>query len=140
MSDIQPADPRARRLALLIVAVAAAAGFLLIGSAGSLQPDLEAWIAEEPRGRLRLLMLAAILATSAPLLGFAAYFWGLGQRILRAQRYPPPGMTVVRDTPVVTGEAARRRGRIVRALAAAFAVIAVLLAGLLWQLTSLVPV
>jgi hypothetical protein len=69
----------------------------------------------------------------------AGYCWHLGQRILRAARYPLPGMRVVRDTPVATGDAARRRGRLAQSFAAVLGVAALLLAFFLWRLACILP-
>jgi hypothetical protein len=52
-----------------------------------------------------------------PLAGAALHLWSLGARVVRAARFPPPGLAVVRDTPVLTGEKAVVRGRLLRGLA-----------------------
>jgi multisubunit Na+/H+ antiporter MnhB subunit len=140
MREIQRADPAARRISLLTVGCVAVAGLVLIALAGSVRPELQSWLQREPRARLRLVMVVLVSMTSAPLLGFAVYFWRLGQRIRRADRYPPPGYRVTRDTPVVTGHAAQGRGQLVQFLAAVLAAAALILTALLWRLVSLVSV
>ncbi len=81
MAEIQKADPRALRNALVIVG-----GGVLFGGAG---------------------------------------------------RYPPPGLRVVRDTPVVVGEAAGRRGRLLQVFAVVMGLAGLLLAFFLWRFVSL---
>lgn len=75
---------------------------------------------------------AAVL--SAPLVALAVYLWSLGARVLRAGQFPPPGYRVIRDTPVVGGQAAVLRGRAFRALALCLGGGAVLLWLFLWRL------
>jgi hypothetical protein len=84
---------------------------------------------------LVLLLLAALLL--APLIVFAAYVWSLGERIFRAGEYPPPGLRVIRDTPVITGKRAISRGRLLKALALGCGIASVGLGLLLWRLASL---
>jgi len=135
--EIQAADPATRRLGLVLIVCGALAGAALIGLAGLLRPAFEGWVRQEPEGRLRIVMMLAILLTSGPLLGFASSLWHLGGRIRRAERYPPPGFKVTRDTRVVSGRAARRRGSLMLLLAAIVATAALLLAASLWRFQRL---
>lgn len=134
MSEIQKADPNARRTGLLIIGVGTVLGVALITTAGELRSDLEDWVKEDPKVRLRMVMAALMLLTMGPVLGLAVYFWRLGERIVRAERYPPPGFRVVRDTTVVIGQAAGRRGRLMQVFAAVTAVAGLLVAFFLWRL------
>ena len=59
------------------------------------------------------LAIAALLLLS-PAIGAAIYLLLLANRIARAGRFPPPGLAVVRDTPILEGAAARRRAWILR--------------------------
>jgi hypothetical protein len=100
---------------------------------------LRDWILAEPeasaqRVKLVLLLLAALLL--APLLAFAAYVWSLGERVLRAREFPPPGFRVIRDTPVIMGERAISRGRLLKVLALGCGIASVALGLLLWRLAS----
>src|SRR2546425_8413563 len=63
-----------------------------------------------PRGRAVLAMLtfAAPFTLIAWLVGAVAI--RLSMKTLRVRRFPPPGMRVVRDTPVLRGGAARLIG------------------------------
>ena len=57
-----------------------------------------------------MFFLSAVVL-SAPLVAFAVYLWSLGAKVLRARQFPPPGYRVIRDTPVIGGQAAVLRGR-----------------------------
>jgi hypothetical protein len=98
---------------------------------------LLAWVAADPQPRARLLLGAVGVVAVVPLLAFAAYVWRIGARTLEAGQFPPPGVRVVRDTPIVTGRPAIMRGRLLRAFALAFAGGAVALALALWRFDSL---
>jgi hypothetical protein len=106
------------------------------------RPAVEQWITRDPElagSRLALALTAVALAMTASALGFAAYFWRLGAKAVRAERFPPPGLATVRDTPIVRGPAARRRGRLLQSAAVALAVVAGAIPFLVWRLLSLVP-
>jgi hypothetical protein len=137
MGELQKADPRARRTALAIVAAGAAAGTVLLTMATALRPSFEAWVREDVPSRLRLVMVTLSLLAIVPPLWMSAYLWKLGGRAIRAERFPTADLRVVRDTPVLTGAAARRRGRWLQILAAALAGSVMLLGVLLWRLVSL---
>ena len=63
-----------------------------------------------------------------------AYLWRGASRVRRAQRWPPPGARTLRDTPVLTGAAARRRARGMQAVALALWLVALALPVLAWRL------
>jgi hypothetical protein len=137
MTEIRRADPHARRRALLIIAGGAIVGAGLIWAWDQFRPDLHAWLVAEPGARSRrlgVLLLAVAAVVVVPLVGFAVYLWRLGSRILRERQFPPSGWTVVRDTAILRGPAAARRGRVVRGAAALLLVAATVLALLLWRL------
>ena len=129
--EIQRADAGARRRAALIVVCAAVAGAILIALARTYRPALERWITQDPDqvgSRLRLAFSILAVVSSGSLLGFAAYFWRLGMRVVHAEQIPPPGLAVLRDTPIVRGSAARRRGRFIQVVAVMLTLLAVLIA------------
>ena len=137
MAEIQKADPKARRNALALVVGGAVAGVVLISVATDLRPALTGWIEEDPDARLRIVLAVMTALAVGPLLAFALFMWRLGRRIIGAERYPPPSLRVVRDTPIAIGQAAVRRGNLLQWLAAAVGVAALVLALLLRRLGGL---
>jgi hypothetical protein len=104
--DVVPADPALRRRALFV-----AVGAIVPG--GFLAWKLERWLLASAPGDPGAARMALWLATGvASALTFAAavYVAWIALRILRARRFPPPGMRVMRDTPVRIGGAARVLG------------------------------
>ena len=56
-----------------------------------------------------------------------------GAKVLRAEQFPPPGYRVIRDTPVIGGQAAMSRGRALQMLALWLGAASALLCFLLWR-------
>lgn len=137
LQEIQRANPRARRQALLIVVCGVVFGLILILLAQSYRPALEEWVSQDPHSRLRFALVAVFVAFVVPLLGLIGYFWRVGDRIVRAERFPAPGATVVRDTVVLRGQSARWRGRLIQFCAAILLLAAACFCILLWRLVSL---
>jgi len=137
MADTQEADSTARRTGLMIVGGGTLLGFVLITMAAERRADFEAWVREDVDFRLRLVLTAMTLLMAGPLLGFAGYLWYLGRWIVATERFPPPGVRVVRDTPIVLGQAASRRGRFVQGLAGFVGLVGLLFTVLMWRLASL---
>jgi hypothetical protein len=120
MAEIQRANPTARRQAALLVAGGALSGALLIVVFERYRTPLRDWLVSEPEQmahRLRLFFLLSAVFVSAPLFGLAAYLWSLSGKVMRTGQFPPPGQRLVRDTPILRGQAARWRGRSLRVLA-----------------------
>jgi len=110
-----PAGARTRVLILILVATALGAAVLVFIEQWS--PLLQEWVVSDPEGglhRLAAVLVALAAVANLPLLLGAIYFWRLGSQTLAAGRFPPAGVTVLRATPVLTGDAARRRGRAAR--------------------------
>ncbi len=139
MPELQKADPRARRTAFLIVLIGAVAGTVMFAMASAMGPAVEIWLAEDLPTRSRLLAGVLAVLTAVPAAGMSVYLWRLGGRTLQANRYPPPGLRVVRDTPVAVGETAARRGRALQIMAVALGASGVVLGLLLWHLLSMLP-
>jgi hypothetical protein len=140
MEEIQRADPRARRWAVVLVALGTVGGLVLIRLAESQRPVLEAWITSDPTEvdtRLRLIASGFGLAFGVPTLLGAGFLWRLGGRIVSFNRFPPPGMRVIRDTVVLSGQAARWRGHVLQLLALILTLAAVGFGIMVWRLVSL---
>lgn len=138
MSEVQRADPVARRKALLSVVVVSLVGVGVLLAARGHQERVIDWAtqSEDPEvllNRAGLLMLGFGLFLVVPGVLFSAHLWWLGERIARTGRFPPPGMALVRDAAVLEGTAAVRRARIIRTLAGALVVCVVFSAFLLFR-------
>jgi hypothetical protein len=133
--EIQPADPRARRRVLTFVIVAALAGLWGI-------VEIEDWLnrLQQPGADLQhsAEQVARLLGTmdaviSIALAGLGLVVARLSLRVLRAERFPPPGSHVIVDTRVIVGAGARRRAYIGFVMAAGLAALGVILPYLLWH-------
>jgi hypothetical protein len=140
MTEVRRADPALRRQTVIVLVVGACVGALLIMGFERYSIPLRDWMLAQPgasvqRVKLVFLLLAALLV--APLLAFATYVWSIGGRVIRAREFPPPGLRVMRDTPVTTGEGAIFRGRLLKVFALGCGIASVALGLLLWRLASL---
>lgn len=139
MTDVRRADPAVRRQAVLVLVIGTCVGALLIVAFERYRILLSDWVLADPAvsaRRLRLVLLGLAAIFLVPLLAFAAYLWSLGQRVVRAREFPPPGLRVIRDTPVVTDGRAISRGRLLKLLALACGIAAAALGFLLWRFES----
>ena len=139
--DVQSADPRTRRIAVIVVAIGALAGALLIAAMQSQLGALQKVAAEHPAAieeNFGIITWALIAAVVVPVWAFNIYLWRLGSRIVATGLFPPPGMKVLRDTPVLRDSAARKCGRLLQIVAAVTSVTALGIAIALWRLAALV--
>jgi hypothetical protein len=128
-----------RSVVVLLVLVVALVGTCLIAGAERFRDPLREWILSDPAtSRQKLESVVALLAAlvSLPLLGFAAYLWSFGGRVLRARQFPPPGRRSIGAPPVCTGDAALRRGRVLRAVALCFGIASAGVSLLLWRFAA----
>lgn len=136
--EIQRADQRLRRTAMVVVVAAAALGGVALWA-------LQRWldgVAAGSRGAGSLLALvfgATVGVNVLALAALGAYLWRYGARVRAASQFPPPGARVIRDTPVLRGSAALRRGRLLQGLGASFVVCCVGLAAAAWRFHALFP-
>ena len=129
-SRVRGADLAARRRAFLAALGALVAGSAVIVAVESWGPEMALWIAEDASkslARMRTVLLLGGVLFALPLFVFSRQVWVQGAKAINAREFPPPDQPVVRDTPVVTGDAAVRRGQFLR-----------LLAVLLWPVFGLV--
>ena len=106
------------------------------------QPAVLEWVRSDParmRARAQLLLGITTLIVLAPVAGFAVYIWRLGTRTLREERFPPEGVTVVRDVVVVRGADARARGRLLRTFAGILGALTVVLLLIAYWLVTVTP-
>jgi hypothetical protein len=137
--EIHSADPRAKRTAVILLLAGLIAGATVILLLDRSRPEIARWILADKQQavfRARLVLGFVALIVVAPLIGFAAYFHRLGSATVRSGRFPPPGTAMLHDTPVVSGQAAHTRGRVIQAIGAMFVALAIAIAALLWSLAS----
>jgi hypothetical protein len=93
---------------VVLVIVGVLAATLLIVGFKRYGTPLRNWLLAAPGElgyRVRLVFFLSAAVLSAPLVAFAVYLWSLGAKVLRARQFPPPGYRVIRDTPVIGGQA-----------------------------------
>ncbi|MGJ0514962.1 MAG: hypothetical protein ACR65O_04325 [Methylomicrobium sp.] len=137
MIEMRKADPKARRQALrLVLAGGIVGGVSIIGVANLLDPLQEALLSEpnELKRRLRIGFILMAAVSALPLGGFAMYLWRLGARVCLAGEYPPPGCRLIRDTPLLRGNAGLLRARALKTAALALLAAIGLLCLLFWRL------
>ena len=136
MASIQKADPKAKRNAIWILCIAAAAGGVSILAVEFYMDDLQSWLGSNIdflADNTILVFLAALLMV-APILVAGAYFLLLGTRAVQARRFPPPGYAIARDMPVIEGTKGRQRGRIIQLLSLLLLSVAMAIPVFLWHL------
>ncbi len=103
------ADPQSRRKLINIYFVVFIVGFIIIQWG---LPEFKAFVNQKkPREAAHILLITLSLCFLS-VLPMAIYIYRYGQRILKAGQFPPPGEKVIRDTKIIEGNSARRRGRI----------------------------
>jgi hypothetical protein len=133
------ADPRLRWLAIAIVIVFAAAGSIALWA-------MQRWLdgMREPSPASMAQLLAAFVClmgtTVLMLAALGAFLWQYGKRVRAASLFPPPGAKVVRDTPVLRGAAALRRGLVLQGLGVLFVLCCIGLALATWRFHALFSV
>lgn len=140
MTALRRADPTARRTVALLLVVGTCMGALLLVAFARYRIPLSDWMLADPGSsaqRVKMVFRVLVALLLAPLLALAAYLWSLGGKVVRAREFPPPGLRVIRDTPIVTGERAVSRGRLLKVLALGCCIACAVLAVLLWRLEML---
>lgn len=120
MNEIQKADPKARKKAIWIVLVASILGTLILlpFSFSSSNTMFQTWMESKLLYAVRYPLLAAgisgVLIT--PILCAALYLFQYSRKCVASEKIPPPGYSVIKDTPVLRGSSAITRGRLVQIL------------------------
>lgn len=139
MSETQPADPRARRRALGVVALSALLGatclLALLRNEEALLGLLRAYLPLLLERTWIAALVTALLATPVVCLG--VYLYRLARQAVRVGRFPPPGVVVARGTKVRQGAAAHRLGRWLQVLAVVLIVAAAAMIFAVWRLFEL---
>lgn len=138
-TGLRQADPAARRRTRLLAAVATIGGAVALMAIDRYRMPLRDWILADPgqaAQRVAMLVLFLALILLLPLLALAVGLWTIATRTAGTQQFPPSGLRLVRDTHVVTGSAAKARGRQLKLLAVCCAIAAAAAGALLWRLAS----
>jgi hypothetical protein len=136
MREIQKADRKARQKAILIVLVGAIVGSAIAAALQLNRGKIDTWLLEN-RGHLidhPKLIALFFLVLMLPVLASAVYLWRFAARIIEVRQFPPPGTQVVRDTVVLSGDAAVTRGRLIQSLAALLASVGLLVPLMIWYI------
>src|SRR5215472_12823824 len=134
--EARRADAAARRTAALVLVAGTCVGALLLVAFTRYRVALSDWVLADPRSsaqRVKLVLLLPAAVLLAPLVALAVYLWALGGKVVRTREFPPPGLRVIHDTPIVTGERAVSRGRLLKVLALGCGIASAALAVLLWR-------
>lgn len=118
MDEIQPADRSATGKVKWVFGIAALAGICAILVFESFQGDFVFWLEQNIDYLVQntiVVFLVAVVFVS-PVIAAGIYLFLLGRRIVQTKRFPPPDYVVYRDTRVLKGSLAIRRGRIVQLL------------------------
>jgi hypothetical protein len=140
MTDVQRADSTAWRKAIIIVIISAIVGSLLIVVFESYRLQMFDWLLSDHgklAHRLRILIILAAAFEAIPLFSCSVYLWPLGCKILNYKRFSLPGQRVIRDTLILEGQAAMKRGRVLKTLAVFLAVAGVILCFVFWRLIAI---
>lgn len=137
MAEIQPADPGARRralVAIVAIVIAGAFGYFVF----------EDWLAEvkaSPPAQARAALTNALewgsWAAALPLVALGVQLWRWGRRVRVSERFPPPGAKLARATPVRTGSAARAHATALQFFAVILCLVAVGLVFAAYRLAAL---
>jgi hypothetical protein len=138
--EIEKADPAARRRGVIILVAGAALGAILIAASGGYRSQLTAWAERNPQRVFDLLLPALGVTIALPGLAMTWYFWRLGTRVVREERFPPANSGWLRTTVVIRGSGARRQGRMLQVsavlLAATIVIFGVVLVRLVMNLRN----
>ena len=119
MTNIQPADAKARRSAIWLLVILSVAGAAVIVTLEHFRGDLVGWVEANAEFLVQnpVVVFAVVATLMSPLFVAGIYVLRLGQGAVRAQRFPPPGLALIRDTPILEGIQGVRRGRMIQSLA-----------------------
>jgi hypothetical protein len=114
MAETQRADDRSQKVAIVVLIV-------ILISGGSLWMVFEEWMAEvrslpveaarESLSRVFSLCMGIMVVFVCVV---SWHCWRVGKRVRHAMRFPPSDMSVLRDTTVLSGQAAVSRGRLLQ--------------------------
>ena len=139
--EIQRADPAAQKKALFLVLIVVAVGVVVMWGFESAFTGIEENADADPVDAVsQMVSTIRVFAAMTAILtmAIAAWIWLLSSRIFKAERFPPPGMALVRDVRIVRGGQARMFARVGFVAAGLCGVGAIVLPLMLLRLVSLI--
>lgn len=118
MVQIQKADPKARRTAIMSLIGGAVVGvglfFLLEYSVGNVNRWIESNVVFLVEHHYLSFLIMLLLVS--PVLWLSIYLIRFAGKIVKVERFPPPDMLVIRDVRVLEGKPVVLRGRLLQVL------------------------
>jgi len=118
--EIVPADKNLRNRTIILAIVLFVVGLAVLYLLRVRLEAIENLAGEDLSSAVdQVLRLTAIVAWVAgpSFVGLGVWLWWIARRINRGGRFPPPGMKVIRDTPVRTGDRAKGLARLAQVAA-----------------------
>lgn len=123
------ADKKYRKRILLVALILVIIGFFLIQYLQTLSNKLSTLAEKFPERVIReavnsfkVIFFVMFLLS----LGFCIYLYRLGTSILKSGQFPLPGMKVIKDTKLETGEKAKSKGRLLQIMSVLFLMMSIL--------------
>ena len=132
--DILRADPGRRRAALVLVLVGLLAGIALLAFLNRWMSRVMELPNTEAEAQLSTVLVWVTGGISGGLLLFAVALLHVGRKIGRVAVWPLPGSRVIRDTPILRGAEALKRGRVLQGAAVVLILAAAAIAFAAWRL------
>lgn len=138
MAEIQRADDRSRRLAIVVLIVVLIGGVALWMVAEECMVKVRSLPVDVAKQSLSMVfsLCMGIMTVCVCLAGW--HCWRVGERVRHAMRFPPPNTSVVRDTTVLTGQAAVSRGRLLQVFGVILILCALGLAVMSWSVLKMI--
>ena len=137
MAEVQRADDRRRNLAIVVLVMAMTGGVVLWMVSEEWMAEVRSSPVEAARQSLSsvFLVCVGIMILCVSVVGW--YCWFIGGRVRQALRFPPPGLKVVRDTVVLSGQAAAARGRLLQVFGVILILCSIALGVMAWWVLNM---
>ncbi len=138
MAEIQRADDRRRRFVILVLIMVLVGGVVLWMVAEKWMAEVRSLPVDAARQSVSMVfsLCMGIMTVCVCLAGW--HCWRIGERVRHAMRFPPPNTSVIRDTPVLTGQAAVYRGWLFQAFGVALILCAIGVVVMSWLVLKMV--
>ncbi|WP_299176529.1 hypothetical protein [uncultured Neptuniibacter sp.] len=114
MPDIQKADPKSRKLALLLVAGLILLCLTLLANGAKVKAWTETLTTKLIDHPVYIPLITFIAAL--PVLAASFYFYRMGREVVKQARFPLSGQPVIKDTPIKRGDSAVRLGNLIQVM------------------------